>query len=221
MPAAVAVLHKAGEDVPMPQKAHGSFHLTRFQKRSQMRRADGDAVQLHFSNDIAAEPERAAFFRQLLCVSDAARTEAVVVPADQMAGVKLFYQIVLDKRLPGHVHHVPVKVAEDHVLDAVERLHQLLSLVHRVQKLCRCSEHQRVRMRIEAHCRRHRVQLARAFVCFFQKRAVPDVNAIEKAQRNDTSFVQVLFPQTSKKLLIVVRMVFSTLPRSRNSPVML
>ena len=221
MPAAVAVLHNAGEDVPMPQKAHGSFHLTRFQKRSQIRRADGDAVQLHFSNDIAAEPERAAFFRQLLCVSETARAEPVVVPADQMAGVKLFYQIVLDECLPGHIHHGTVKVAEDHVLDAVERLHQMLSLVHRVQKLCRCSEHQRVRMRIEAHCRRHRVQLARAFVCFFQKRAVPDVNAIEKAQRNDTSFVQVLFPQTSKKLLIVVRMVFSTLPRSRNSPVML
>ena len=43
MPAAVAVLHKAGEDVPVPQKAHGRFHLTRFQKR-------------HFSVSFCASP---------------------------------------------------------------------------------------------------------------------------------------------------------------------
>ena len=46
-----------------------------------------------------------------------------------------------------------------------------------------------------------------------------DVDPIEKAKRDNTSFVQAFV--TSKKLLIVVRMVFSTLPRSRNSPVML
>lgn len=54
---------------------------------------------------------------------------------------------------------------------------------------------------------------------FFQQRAMADVYAIEKAKRDNTSFVQAFV--TSKKLLIVVRTVFSTLPKSKNSPVML
>ena len=39
------------------------------------------------------------------------------------------------------------------------------------------------------------------------------------ASSDNTSFVQAFV--TSKKLLIVVRTVFSTLPKSKNSPVML
>ena len=213
------MLHNAGDDVPVPQKAHSLFHFAIFQKCAQMGRADGHAVQLHFPNDIAAKTERAALFRESFGVSETARAEMIIVPTDQMTRVKLADKIVLHKGLPVHVHHVPVKMAKDHVFDAVERLHQMLSLVHGVQKLRRRSEHERIRVRVEAHGRGNCAERFCPLAGFFQQRAMADVDPIEKSQRDNTSFVQAFV--TSKKLLIVVRTVFSTLPKSKNSPVML
>ena len=143
----------------------------------------------------------------------------IVVPTDQVTRMELPDKVILHEGLPVHVHHGFVKMAENHVLNAVKRLHQLLSLVHGVQKLRRRSEHERIRMRVEAHGRGNCAELRCPFAGFFQQRAMADVYAIEKAQRNNTSFVQAFV--TSKKLLIVVRTVFSTLPKSKNSPVML
>ena len=143
----------------------------------------------------------------------------IIVPTDQVTRVKLTDKVILHEGLPVHVHHGFVKMAENHVLNAVKRLHQLLSLVHGVQKLCRRSEHERVRVRVEAHGRGNCAELGSPFAGFFQQRAMADVDPIEKAKRDNTSFVQAFV--TSKKLLIVVRTVFSTLPKSKNSPVML
>ena len=143
----------------------------------------------------------------------------IVVPANQVTRMELTDKIVLHKGLPVHVHHVPVKMAEDHVFDSIERLHQVLSLVHGVQKLRRRSEHERIRVRVEAHGRGNCAERFCPLAGFFQQRAMADVDPIEKAKRDNTSFVQAFV--TSKKLLIVVRTVFSTLPKSRNSPVML
>ena len=143
----------------------------------------------------------------------------IVVPTDQVTRMELTDEVILHEGLPVHVHHGFVKMAEDHVFDSIERLQQMLSLVHGVQKLRRRSEHERIRMRVEAHGRGNCAELRCPLAGFFQQRAMADVDPIEKAKRDNTSFVQAFV--TSKKLLIVVRTVFSTLPKSKNSPVML
>ena len=127
--------------------------------------------------------------------------------------MELTDEVILHEGLPVHVHHGFVKMAEDHVFDSIERLQQMLSLVHGVQKLRRRSEHERVRVRVEAHGRGNCAERFCPLAGFFQQRAM------EKAKRDNTSFVQAFV--TSKKLLTVVRTVFSTLPKSKNSPVML
>ena len=137
----------------------------------------------------------------------------------QIADNGLQDEVILHEGLPVHVHHVPVKMAKDHVFDSIERLHQVLSLVHGVQKLRRRSEHERIRVRVEAHGRGNCAERFCPLAGFFQQRAMADVDPIEKSQRDNTSFVQAFV--TSKKLLIVVRTVFSTLPKSKNSPVIL
>ena len=65
----------------------------------------------------------------------------------------------------------------------------------------------------------HIIAAFRAFAASDRRESKTIFMVIEKAKRDNTSFVQAFV--TSKKLLIVVRTVFSTLPKSKNSPVML
>lgn len=88
-------------------------------------------------------------------------------------------------------------MAKDHVFDSIERLHQVLSLVHGVQKLRRRSEHERIRVRVEAHGRGNCAERFCPLAGFFQQRAMADVDPIEKPSAITRRSFKLLLPQKS------------------------
>ena len=123
--------------------------------------------------------------------------------ADEVTRAVRFHQKLPKKRLPRHFHHRAVEMRKDHIVDAVQPPHQQRPVVHRVDEPDRLTEHQRVRMAVEAHCRRAHAQRVRALPCPAQQRAVSGMDAVKKAKRDHAPLFHV--HHTSKKLFTVVR----------------
>ena len=181
--------------VRMAEKAPRRLRIAALKLLADDGRADADAVQRHLRHDLAADAAHNAGGLQKRCRALAVKAEAVVVPADDVRRTQPPDQIFLKKCLPRHFHHGAVEVLKDHLVHAVETLHQERALVHRAQKRRGGRAEQPGRMRVKAHGRRRDGESVRRSACAAQQRAVANVNAVKKTERNCAWSVQVMLPR--------------------------
>ena len=114
----LAVLHRLTQAVGMAQKQRRPLHVALLHQRADIGGADGDALDLHLGDDIAAQPQVRALRLQQRHRALVFVAEAVVV-----AGHEMHRAVVpnehLNVILPAHGHHGLIEAGEDDPLNAV------------------------------------------------------------------------------------------------------
>ena len=156
--------------------------------------------------------------------------EAVVAAADDVGGVEAAAEKKLDIRLPGQLHHIPVKAADQHLVDLKKALNQPLAVPHRVNQPRSPARDQRGGGRVKGQRRRRQPQPPCRRFRLSQKGRVTQVNAVKEPEGDHTFLFQgqhlahcfnqldVLPVHTSKKLFSVRSVCFSSRPTIKNVP---
>ena len=212
---AAAVGNRAGQTVPVTQKLRGPLHLAAFHQSADVGGADGDAVQGHLRDDVAADAQLPAAGLELLGVALVPVAEVVIMARHQVDGPVGPHQQAIDKLLPGHGHHGVVKGGNDDLTDAVQPLHQIPTVLRRVDEAHRAAGDHLLRRAVEGKGSRYGIQLPGPADGHFQQSPVAPVNAVEKAQGDNSSIQGIHAP---KKFLREVITPPSRRLRQRNSP---
>ena len=86
------------------------------------------------------------------------------------------------KFLPGHTHHMAVKVDKDHIVYAKAAADDILPVDGAVDQRHFLAEHQVVRVHVKAENRGHGPDLGRPLLCLVEKGGVTHMHAVKKAQ---------------------------------------
>ena len=212
---AAAVGNRAGQAVAMAQEIGGPLHLSAFDKGADIGGADGDAVPGHLGDDVAADAQLPAAGLELLGVPLVPVAEVVIMARHQVDGPVGPHQQAIDKLLPGHGHHGVVKGGNDDLADAVKPLHQIPAVVGGVDQAHRAAGDHLLGRTVEGEGGGDGLQLPGPGGGFFQQGSVAPVNAVEKAQGDNSSIQGTHAP---KKFLREVITPPSRRLRQRNSP---
>ena len=107
-----------------------------------------------FVNHIAADPQFPASGRQPLRISRASVPKMEIMATYHMGRAQLTNHIVVQKRLPWHVHGLFGEVVEHHPVHAKQAAKDILPVLPGVDERNRLPCHQCVRMQIKGHDRR-------------------------------------------------------------------
>ena len=212
---ALAVLHRLAQAVAVAQKFLRPLHVTALHQRPDIGGADGDALQRHLGDDVAAYAQLSAFLLQKLHVAGVLVSEPVVVARHQVHRAAALYQQPGQEILPGHSHHLPVEGGENDLLNAVQPLHQALPVPVGVDEIYGLSRDHLLGRPVEGKGRRHSAQLGGTLRRFAQQRPVAPVYAVKKAQGDDSFFQIVHAP---KKFFSEVSTPLRQRLRHRNAP---
>ena len=211
----MAVDHGLGQAVAVAQEIGGPLHLSAFDKGADIGGADGDAVQGHLRDDVAADAQLPAAGLELLGVALVPVAEVVIMARHQVHRAIGTDQQIVDEILPGHGHHGVVKGGDDHLTDAVQPLHQVPAVVGGVDQAHRAAGDHLLGRAVEGESGGDGLQLPGPGGGFFQQGSVAPVNAVEKAQGDNSSIQGTHAP---KKFLREVITPPSRRLRQRNSP---
>ena len=212
---AAAVGDGAGQAVAVAQEIGGPLHLSAFDKGADIGGADGDAVQGHLRDDVTADAPLPAAGQEFVRVPLVPVAEVIVVACHQVHRAIGTDQQIVDEILPGHGHHGPVKGGDDHLADAVKPLHQVPAVVGGIDQAHRAAGDHLLRRAVEGEGGGDGLQLPGPGGGFFQQGSVAPVNAVEKAQGDNSSIQGTHAP---KKFLREVITPPSRRLRQRNSP---
>ena len=113
--------------------------------------------------------------------------EAEVGSADDVDHVQIPQEAVVDELLPRHLHHGMAEVDEQHLVDAVEGLHQVFPVPPGRDQRRGASGDDHAGMAVKGHHGGGAAQLVGPQQGLPQQTAVAQVDAVEKAQGNDAS----------------------------------
>ena len=194
-PQALAVGHLSAQAVGVAQEPAGPFHLSLGQQGADIRGGDGKPVQLHLGDDVTADAQPGALLPQAHRVALPPVAEVEVVPRHQVDRAVLPDQEVLDKRLPGHLHHAAVKVGDDDLPDAVQAAHQLRPVGGRGDEGdVRPAQDHILRVLVKGHRRRDGLQLSGHLRHPPEQSGVAQMDPVEEAQGDNTLFLIHSFP---------------------------
>ena len=198
----------------MAEKQRRALHVARLHERADVGGADGDALDLHLWDDVAAEPQLTALRLQQLGVALVLVAEVVVMTGDEVHRA-IVADEHLDIVLPAHGHHRLIERGEDDIADAVDPLDQAAAILGRVDEIDGLACDDLLGRAVEGKDGGGDAQLTGALDGLAQKRPVAAVYAVEKAQGND-SMIQVL--HAPKKFFRDVSVPFWARLRQRNVP---
>ena len=142
-------------------------------------------VQHHRRDHIAAKTVLGAVFPQARRRTLAPVAEAEVMTHHDVADLQVPDQ-VLQEIPPIHLHDAAVEVDEDHVFNAVAAADDLLPADGAVDQGDLFAKDQGVRVHVKAQHRGHGMQFGRPLLGSLEQFAVADMDAVEKAQGNDS-----------------------------------
>ena len=154
------------------------------QKRADVGRADGDAVQLDLIDHVARKAVRRAVIAQTPGVSLTAPAEPEIVSDNKADNAKLKPDAA-QKLLPRHVHRFLRKAEKLHAVDAEQTPYEIGAVGRAVDERHGRPLHQRVGVRIKRHDRRIDAERFGALGRAVQKRRVTAVHTVKKAKRQN------------------------------------
>ena len=181
----VAVDHGLGQAVAVAQEQRRPLHVPGLHQRADIGRADGNALQLHLGDDVAAQPQLPALLLQKPGIALILVAEVVVVARHQMHGPMALYQQLRDKILPQHGHHGLVKGGQDHLLNAIDAPGQIGPILRGVDEGHRYAGDYLLRRLRPGEHRRADAPAPGLFHGAAQQGAVAQMDPVEKAQSND------------------------------------
>ena len=184
----MAVDHGLGQAVAVAQEQRRPLHVPGLHQRADVGRADGNALQLHLGDDVAAYPQLPALLLQKPGIALILVAEVVVVARHQMHGPVALYQQLRDKILPRHGHHGLVKGGQDHLLNAIDAPGQISPILRGVDEGHGASGDHLLRGTVEGKDGGDRPQLPGPLHRFLQQGSVAPVDTVEKAQGDDSTF---------------------------------
>ena len=198
----------------MPHEILGAEHVSFAQKRADVGRADGDAVQLDLIDHVARKAVRRAVIAQTPGVSLAAPAEPEIVSDNKADNAKLKPDAA-QKLLPRHMHRFLRKAEKLHAVDAEQTPDEIGAVGRAVDErhgrpsVSGCVSNVMTAGSTPSASARSVVR--------FKSAAWPRCTPSKKPSAR-THFLSAMNDQTSKKLFTVTASPPVTRPMARNSP---